>query len=75
MSDTYAILGFFDTQSVPVVLYEADSCSDCERWKEGYIKQDNWGGYEALALYEVAPHQRAETIAKQDSPVIVWNRT
>ena len=74
MSDTYAILGFFDTPSAPVVLYESNSCTECRHWKDGYTNRGDWGGYESLALYEVAPHQRAETIAKQDSPILVWDR-
>jgi hypothetical protein len=74
MSDTYAILGFFDTPSAPVVLYESDSFSDCKRWKEGYTKQGDWGGYEALALYEIGQHQSAETIVKEDSPILIWDR-
>ena len=74
MSDTYAILGLSGS-SAPVVLYESNNCGDCERWKEGYTRQGDWGGYESLALYEVAPYQSAETIAKQDSPILVWNRT
>ena len=74
MADTYAILGYADNLDGPVVLYEADSYTQCEQWKEDYTRWGDWGGYDALALYEIAPYERAFTIHTHDAPIIVWNR-
>jgi hypothetical protein len=73
MSDTYAIIGFSDS-AAPVVLYESDSDGDCARWRDGYTRAGDWGGYDSLALYEIAPHQTAETIFQHDAPIDVTER-
>lgn len=72
MADTYAILGFSNDDSTPVVLHESDSMSECERWQSGYTRFGDWGGYDMLALYEIAPNQTAKTIHKHDAPIIDW---
>ena len=73
MADTYAILGFSDTFA-PVVLYESESAGDCARWRDGYTRGGDWGGYSALALFEIAPGQAAETIFQHDAPIDVAER-
>jgi hypothetical protein len=74
MADTYAIIGFSNTLDGPVVLYESDSYSDCDRWRAGYTRWGDWGGYDMLALYEIGPDQSALTIPWRDSPIIAWDR-
>ena len=69
MADTYAVLGFSDTLDTPTVLYTSDSDADAERWREGYTRWGDWGGYDSLALFEVAPYQTPETIYLHDSPI------
>jgi hypothetical protein len=73
MPDTYAILGFSDS-SAPVVLHESDSAGDCARWRDKYTRFGDWGGYDALALFEIAPGQSAETIFQHDAPIDVLER-
>jgi hypothetical protein len=75
MADTYAILGFSDTLDGPVVLYESDSYGACDRWREGYTRQGDWGGYDTLALYEIGPDQTAITIPWRDAPITTWERS
>jgi len=70
MADTYAIIGF--SNESPVVLHQSDSYTDCERFKDNYTRWGDWGGYETLALYEIAPNQSADTIHTVDSPIIAW---
>ena len=72
MADTYAILGFSDTLDGPVVLYESDSYTDCDRWVQGYTRWGDWGGYDTLSLYEIGPDQTSLTIAWRDSPIDSW---
>jgi hypothetical protein len=73
MPDTYAIAGFSDT-SDPVILFESDSASACDQWRTGYIRSGDWGGYDALALFEIAPDQSAETIHLFDAPIDVLEK-
>jgi hypothetical protein len=63
MPDTYAIAGFSYT-SDPVILFQSDSASACDQWRTGYIRFGDWGGYDALALFEIAPDQSAEAAAR-----------
>jgi hypothetical protein len=70
MADTYAIIGF--SNESPVVLHQSGSYTDCERFKDSYTRWGDWGGYEVLALYEIAPTQSADTIHTVDSPIIAW---
>lgn len=80
MPDTYAILGFSPSPRVdglvdstaPVTLYESDSYSACARWVDAYTRWGDWGGYVALALYEIAPHESLDQIHMTDSPIEVW---
>ena len=74
MSDTYAILGFSNDLDGPVVLYESDSYTACDRWRDDYIRWGDWGGYDVLALYEIGPDQTADSIHTADSPIITWER-
>ena len=74
MSDTYAILGFSGTLDGPVVLYESDSYGACDRWREGYTRWGDWGGYDTLALYEIAPTQSVDEIHRLDAPITAWDR-
>jgi hypothetical protein len=73
MSDTYAILGYADDLGGPVVLYESDSYTQCEQWKDDYTRWGDWGGYDCLVLYEIAPHQSATTIHLHDTHTIAWH--
>jgi hypothetical protein len=73
MPDTYAIAGFSDT-SDPVILFESDTAAACDQWRAGYIRFGDWGGYDALALFEIAPNQSADTIHFFDSPIEVWEK-
>lgn len=74
MADTYAILGFAQDMKQPVILFESDSAHDCARWQQGYTRFGDWGGYDLLALYEIAPHERVDTIHKTDAPILDWER-
>ena len=74
MCDTYAILGFADNMQEPVILLESDSSHDCARFVHRYTRFGDWGGYDVLALYEIAPHESAATIHKSDAPIIDWKR-
>jgi hypothetical protein len=74
MADTYAILGFGQDMKEPVILFESDSSHDCARWKQGYTRFGDWGGYDLLALYEIAAHESAKTIHKTDAPILDWER-
>lgn len=74
MPDKYAILGFAQNMKNPVVLYESESAIDCENWQSGYTRFGDWGGYDAMALYEIAPYQSADTIHNFDAPIIDWER-
>jgi len=74
MPDTYAILGYADDLDGPVVLYESDSYTQCDNWRQEYTRWGDLGGYDALALYEIGPDQQAFTIHTQDSPIVVWER-
>ena len=69
MADTYAVLGFSETLDTPTVLYTSDSYSDCGSWRDGYTRWGDWGGYDSLALFEVAPYQTPESIYLHDSPI------
>ena len=73
MPDTYIIAGLSDT-SDPVILFESGTFAACDRWRNAYTRFGDWGGYDALALFEVAPDQSAETIHLFDAPVDVWER-
>jgi hypothetical protein len=73
MPDTYAIAGFSDT-SDPVILFEADSATSCDEWRTGYIRFGDWGGYDALALFEIAPYQSVDTIHLFDAPIDVLEK-
>lgn len=73
MPDTYAIAGFSDT-SDPVILFESDSDIACDQWRTDYIRFGDWGGYDALALYEIAPWQPVDTIHLFDAPIDVWEK-
>ena len=75
MSDTYAILGFSDTLDTPTVLYTSDSASEADRWRSGYTRWGDWGGYESLALFEVGPDQHPDTIHLFDAPIDIWEAT
>ena len=69
MADTYAILGMsYDTET-PTVLYTSDSYSEADRWRDGYTRWGDWGGYDSLALFEVGPDQTAHTIHLHDAPI------
>lgn len=74
MADTYAILGFAMDSDGPVVLYESDNYTACDRWRESYTRWGDWGGYDTLALYEIGPDQTAIGIPWRDSPIITWER-
>lgn len=74
MADTYAILGFSHTIDTPTVLYTSDSATEADRWREGYARRGDWGGYDSLALYEVAPDQTADTIHLHDTPIDTVDR-
>lgn len=74
MADTYAILGFAQDMKEPVILFESDSSHDCARWQQGYTRFGDWGGYDLLALYEIAPHESVKTIHKTDAPILDWER-
>jgi hypothetical protein len=74
MADTYAILGFASDLESPVILYESGSYLDCELFQSKYTRWGDWGGYEALALYEIAPNEPVETIHETDAPIIVWDK-
>lgn len=77
MADTYAILGFANDMESPVVLYTSESCLDCDFFKRVYTQGgclNSWGGYEVLALYEIAPYESVDTIHKTDTPVKTWER-
>jgi len=67
MADTYAILGFSYTLDTPTVLHTSDSATEADRWRDGYTRWGDWGGYESLALYEVSPDQTADTIHLHDA--------
>jgi hypothetical protein len=73
MSDTYAILGYADNLDGPVVLYESDSYTQCEQWRDDYTRWGDWDGYDCLALYEIAPHQSVTTIHLHDMHTIAWH--
>ena len=73
MPDTYAIAGFSETAD-PVILFESDSYCACDDWRKGYIRFGDWGGYAALALFEIAPDQDAGSIHLFDAPIDVWER-
>ena len=74
MPDRYAILGFAQDMKEPVILFESDSSHDCARWQQGYTRFGDWGGYDLLALYEIAPHESVDTIHKTDAPILDWER-
>jgi len=74
MSDTYAILGFSETTDGPEVMFESDSSTECDRWRETYTRFGDWGGYDCLALYEISPGQSALFIHMNDAPIITWER-
>jgi hypothetical protein len=71
MPDTFAIIGFSET-SDPVVLHESDSATACDDWRRRYTRWGDWGGYDELALFEIAPDQSAETIFLFDAAIISW---
>lgn len=71
MADTYAILGF-SGECEPVVLFESNSAGDCDRWAKGYTQSGDWGGYSALALYEVAPWESADNVHTSDAPILTY---
>ena len=74
MTDTYAILGYANDLYGPVVLFESDSYESCNKWREQYTRFGDWGGYDCLALYEIAPSEQAFTIHKTDSPIMVYEK-
>jgi|TARA_B110000908_G_C10118931_1_gene386667 hypothetical protein len=74
MADTYAILGFSDTLDTPTVLHTSDSATDCDRWRDGYTRWGDWGGYDSLALYEVGPDQHPDAIHLHDAPIDTLDR-
>ena len=71
MSDTYAIFGL-SANDTPVLLHHTESCGDAAMWIKGYTKQGEWGGYNAIALYEVGYGQAVDTIHLYDCPIDVW---
>jgi hypothetical protein len=73
MPDTYAIAGFSETAD-PVILFESDSCAACDAWRLAYTRYGDWGGYGALALFEIGPDQSVDTIHMFDAPVEIWER-
>jgi hypothetical protein len=73
MPDTYALAGFSDT-SDPVILFESDSAAACDQWRTRYTRFGDWGGYDALALFEIAPDQSAETIHLFAAPLDLWEK-
>ena len=72
--NTYAVLAFSNDLESPVVLWESDSYSEAEDWVQGYTRFGDWGGYDEMALYEVAPYESVDTIHTQDSPFVVWEK-
>ena len=73
MADTYAILGVSDSE--PVLLHHTESCDDAAQWIKGYTKQGDYGGYDAIALYEVGQEQDASTVHLYDCPIDIWQAT
>tara|TARA_R110002153_G_C12971679_1_gene461381 strand:+ start:64 stop:447 length:384 start_codon:yes stop_codon:yes gene_type:complete len=69
MADTYAILGVSHNTETPTVLYTSGSYSEADRWRDGYSRWGDWGGYESLELYEVGPDQNPDTIHLHDAPI------
>jgi hypothetical protein len=74
MADTYAVLGFSDTLDTPTVLYTSESATEADRWRSGYTRWGDWGGYDSLALYEVGPDQTPDTIHLHDAPIDTLDR-
>jgi len=74
MADTYAVLGFSDTLDTPTVLHTSDSSTEADRWRDGYTRWGDWGGYDSLALYEVGPDQTPDTIHLHDAPIDTLDR-
>jgi len=74
MADKYAILGFSQDTQEPVVLFESDRSHDCARFVHGYTRFGDWGGYDVLALYEIAPYENVSTIHKTDAPILDWSK-
>jgi len=72
MPDTYAIIGFSNSIDDPVVMFESNIAEDCDRWRKGYTRFGDWGGYDCLSLYEISPDQSALFIHKSDAPIISW---
>jgi len=69
MPDTYTILGFASDLIEPVVLYTSTSATQANDWRNGYTRWCDWGGYDCLALYEVAPYETSATIHLYDMPI------
>lgn len=69
MPDTYAILGSSHDTETPTVLYTSESYTEADRWRDGYTRWGNWGGYDSLDLYEIGPDQTADSIHMHDSPI------
>ena len=74
MADTYAVLGFSDTLDTPTVLHTSYSATEADRWRDGYTRWGDWGGYDSLALYEVGPDQTPDTIHLRDAPIDTLDR-
>jgi len=74
MADTYAIYGFYEGKGGPVLMEDFTGYEEANRWRQGYTEYGNWGGYDCLALYEVAPHESPHTIHLIDSPITTWHR-
>lgn len=74
MADRYAIKGYAESLDEPVTLYESDSYAECDMWQSLYVRFGDWGGYDLMALFEIAPHESESTIHMIDSPVVTWER-
>lgn len=74
MADRYAIKGYAESLDGPVTMYESDSYDDCVRWQSLYTRFGDWGGYDVLALFEIAPSESTLMIHLTDSPIITWER-
>ncbi len=74
MADIYVIYGFYEGKGGPVLMEEFTGYEEANRWRQGYTAYGNWGGYDCLALYEVAPYESTHTIHLIDSPVTTWHR-